>query len=254
MSRVVSTVAAWRKLRADPALAGKTIGLVPTMGALHSGHRSLLERARSENDIVVLTVFVNPTQFDDPSDLEKYPRDLSRDIEFTRGLADYVFAPASADELYPNGYSYRVTETDLSRRWEGTHRPGHFDGVLTVVLKLLNVIQARRAYFGEKDWQQLQLVRGMVADLFVPVEIVGCPTVRDDDGLALSSRNVRLSTAGRSRAARFPAILRQASDATTAAAWLRADGFTVDYVEDHGGRRLAAIRTEGVRLIDNVQL
>jgi pantoate--beta-alanine ligase len=137
---------------------------------------------------------------------------------------------------------------------EGAHRPGHFDGVLTVVLKLLNLVRPHRAYFGEKDRQQLELVRGMVGALFLPVEIIACPTVRDPDGFALSSRNRRLSPAARARAAAFPRILGESPSPSAAAEALGREGFGVDYVEDDGGARLAAIRLEGVRLIDNVRL
>jgi pantoate--beta-alanine ligase len=145
-----------------------------------------------------------------------------------------------------------VTDTGLSRELEGAQRPGHFDGVLTVVLKLLNLVRPARAYFGEKDWQQLRLVQDMVRALFVPVEIVPCPTVREADGLALSSRNRRLSPAARQRAAVFPRVLRSAPDAATATKELQAAGFEVDYVVDREGVRLGAVRIETVRLIDNV--
>ena len=170
-----------------------------------------------------------------------------------RPHVDAVITP-SADEYYPDQFRYRVIETELSRRWEGVHRPGHFDGVLTIVLKLFNVVQPQRAYFGEKDWQQLQLVRGMVNALLVPVEIVACPTVREPDGLALSSRNRRLSQLGRAHAMDFPRALRTARDAASAAANLKMRGFEVDYVEDYDGVRLGAVRIDGVRLIDNVRL
>ena len=252
MPRVFEFLADWQQERGVIEATGATIGFVPTMGALHAGHRSLLERARAENDHVVLSIFVNPTQFDDPTDLSRYPRTQEADLAMAEGLADFVLMPA-AEELYPDDYRYRVTEYNLSTRWEGSQRPGHFEGVLTVVLKLLNLVRPRRAYFGEKDWQQLQLVRGLVQALFLPVEIVPCVTVRESDGLALSSRNLRLTPAGRARAASFPAILRQAPDAATAAETLREAGFGVDYVEDCNGVRLGAVRLEGVRLIDNVR-
>lgn len=250
--RVITHLDEWRAARAGPDFAGRSVGFVPTMGALHAGHRALLERARAENERVVLSIFVNPTQFNDPADLARYPRTLEADVALAEGLVDDVLAPPAA-ELYPDDYHCRVTEDDLSRRWEGAHRPGHFDGVLTVVLKLLNLVRADRAYFGEKDWQQLQLVRQMAQAFFLPVEIVACPTVRAADGLALSSRNTRLSPAGREQAAVFPKILQDASHAKVAATALLAAGFTVDYVEDHEGRRLGAVRIEGVRLIDNVR-
>ena len=248
-----SRISDWRTARASAEFAGKQVGFVPTMGALHTGHRSLLACARAENDIVVLSIFVNPTQFDDPADLARYPRTLDADLAVAEGLADHVLAPWPGD-LYPDAYRYRVTENELSRREEGAHRPGHFDGVLTVVLKLLNLVQPDRTYFGEKDWQQLQLVRDMAQALFLSGEIVACPTVREPDGLALSSRNRRLSETGRARAAAFPRLLRESPDASVAVQALTQEGFEVDYIEERDGIRLGAVRLEGVRLIDNVRL
>ena len=253
MNGVIASLASWCEWRRSPAWAGKSVGFVPTMGALHGGHRALLERARAENERVVLSIFVNPSQFNDPNDLANYPRTLEADVALANDCVDVIFTPL-AEEIYRDGYRYRVTENELSRRWEGVQRPGHFDGVLTVVLKLLNVVQPTRAYFGEKDWQQLQLVRGMVNALLLPVEIVACPTVREPDGLAMSSRNRRLTVLGRKHAAEFPRALRTARDAAAAASYLRVRGFEVDYVEDCDGVRLGAVRVDGVRLIDNVRL
>ncbi len=243
----------WRTTRTGANFAGKSVGFVPTMGALHEGHHALLKRARAENDRVVLSIFVNPPQFNDPNDLVKYPRTLEADLALSVGLVDDVIVPEAA-EIYPDKYRYRVTENELSHVLEGAHRPGHFDGVLTVVLKLFNLVQPNRAYFGEKDWQQLQLVDGMVKALLLPVEIVHCETVRDPDGLAMSSRNRRLSAAGRARAAHFPQILRSAPAAADAVRLLQAADFEVDYVEERDGVRLGAVRIEDVRLIDNVRL
>lgn len=251
--KVFHSVTEWRQARGGADFAGRTVGFVPTMGALHAGHRALLERARAENGRVVLSIFVNPTQFNDPADFARYPRTHAADLALAEGLVDDVLAPPAA-ELYPDKYHYRVTENNLSLCWEGAHRPGHFDGVLTVVLKLLNLVQPHRSYFGEKDWQQLQLVRGMAAALFLPGEIVACPTVRAEDGLALSSRNTRLSPAGRAQAPKFQKILRDSPAAPAAVSALCAAGFAVDYVADHNGVRLGAVRLEGVRLIDNVRL
>lgn len=247
------TLAAWRNHRLGDDYRAKKIGFVPTMGALHAGHRALLEKARAENDRVVLSIFVNPTQFDQAADLEKYPRALEADLALADGLVDDVLVP-EASAFYADGYRYRVTENKLSTELEGAHRPGHFDGVLTIVLKLLNVVQPARAYFGEKDWQQLQLVRGMAEALFLPCEIVPCPTIRDADGLALSSRNRRLTPSARALAALFPRILREAKTESAAIAGLKLAGFEVDYVSQHEGVRLGAVRLEGVRLIDNVRL
>ncbi len=251
-AQIVRSLAEWRATRAEID-ANATVGFVPTMGALHAGHRALLEQARRENDRVVLSIFVNPPQFNDPADLQRYPRTLTDDLALVADVVDLVFTPV-AEEIYSDNYLYRITEYENSARWEGAHRPGHFEGVLTVVLKLLNLVRPTRAYFGEKDWQQLQLVRGMVEALFVPVEVVACATVRDSDGVALSSRNRRLSPAARAQVSLLPKALREASDARAATAMLQAGGFEVDYVDDHDGRRLAAVRLDGVRLIDNVRL
>jgi pantoate--beta-alanine ligase len=252
VTRIVERPALWRAERSAQIRAGLTLGLVPTMGALHEGHLSLVRRSRAENDRTLVTIFVNPAQFDDATDLAAYPRTLEADLEKLRDEAvDFVLLPREAD-LYPDRYRYRVTETDLSRVLEGAHRPGHFDGVLTVVLKLLQIVSADRAYFGEKDWQQLALVQGMAEAFFLPTAIVPCPIVREPGGLARSSRNERLTPDNRVRASRFYAILSSAPTAEAAAQELRGAGFDVDYVEERFGRRLAAVRLGGVRLIDNV--
>jgi pantoate--beta-alanine ligase len=244
----------WRHERLQQRRAGLTLGFVPTMGALHDGHLSLVRRSQAENDRTVVSIFVNPTQFQDPTDLAQYPRTLPADLELLRSeRTDFVLFPAEAD-LYPDGFRFRVTETELSRTLEGLHRPGHFDAVLTVVLKLLHIAAADRAYFGEKDWQQLQLVRGMADAFFLPTEIVACATVRESDGLALSSRNRRLPPADRQKAAQFFRILSTAPTPDAAAGALRQCGFVVDYVDDRNGRRVGAVRLAGVRLIDNVVL
>jgi pantoate--beta-alanine ligase len=190
------------RLAADRA-AGRTVGLVPTMGALHEGHVSLLARARAECDVVVLSIFVNPLQFGDPDDIAHYPRTLERDLTVcAEAGADVVFVPP-VEEMYPSWPDPPATTVSVggvSERWEGASRPGHFDGVATVVAKLFSIAGACRAYFGLKDFQQLAVVRRMALDLCLPVELVGCPIVREGDGLALSSRNVRLSAEERSAA------------------------------------------------------
>jgi pantoate--beta-alanine ligase len=252
--RVFHTVADWRDERHAQRQAGLTLGLVPTMGALHEGHMSLVRRSRAENDRTLVSIFVNPKQFNDPSDLAAYPRTLDADAAMLeREGAEFIFAPTDED-LYPDGYRYRVMETDRSRLLEGAHRPGHFDGVLTVVLKLLLIAGADRAYFGEKDWQQLELVRGLAEAFFLPTRIVGCPTIREADGLAMSSRNARLSEAERRQASRFYEALRTSKTPHAAARILIDAGFVVDYVEDWEERRVGAVRLGSVRLIDNIAL
>jgi pantoate--beta-alanine ligase len=242
----------WNHTRGS--MGGSAVGLVPTMGALHEGHLALIQRSASENDVTVVSVFVNAPQFNDSADLDGYPRDLDGDALLAAGAgAAFVLAPEH-DAIYPDGYRYRVTEDRLSTDMEGAHRPGHFDGVLTVVLKLLNLIRPRRAYFGEKDYQQLMLVTGMVEALLLPVEIVGCPTVRDPDGLALSSRNARLGPVARERAALFPRLLSTGDAPDRVREQLEAAGFEVEYVKEAFGRRFGAVRIDGVRLIDNFPL
>ncbi len=256
------SIDSWTVARDLLLLDGKMIGFVPTMGALHEGHLSLIRRARAENDVVLLSIFVNPTQFDNPEDLKKYPSTLSQDIELAGANGcDHIITP-NREVIYPDGYRYRVSETEFSKMLCGAHRPGHFDGVLTVVLKLFNIAKATRAYFGEKDFQQLELVREMTRALFLDLKVVGCPTLREADGLAMSSRNVRLSPSDRERAPLFPKILREslADGESPGAARLKLEqlGFRVDYVEDHNlgtareRRRFGAVFLGPVRLIDNV--
>ncbi len=249
---VIDTLDDWWPVQDEWRSAGFSVGFVPTMGALHEGHLSLVRRATADNDRTVVSILVNPTQFDEREDLDAYPRDLETDTAVLRQAGvDAVLAPGP-DAIYPDGYRYRVTETEESRSLEGAHRPGHFEGVLTVVLKLLQIVQPDRAYFGEKDWQQLQLVRGMADALFLDTRIVGCPIIREPDGLAMSSRNVRLDSEARARAAEFAATLRAGGSADHVRSRLEALGFDVDYVEVRDGRLLAAVRIEEVRLIDNV--
>ncbi len=207
---VIDTVDAFSRRLESARAAGARVGLVPTMGALHAGHRSLIERAAAECDLVAVTIFVNPLQFGDPEDLVHYPRTLPADLELAGGAgAAVVFAP-SAGEMYPDGAGAVASTVDVagvSDRWEGASRPGHFAGVATVVAKLFAMSGRCRAYFGDKDFQQLAVVRRMARDLSFPVEVIGCPIVRDADGLALSSRNVRLSYRERAAALVLPRAL-----------------------------------------------
>ena len=207
--RTIRTVA---ELRAHLKNTPGSVGLVPTMGALHAGHESLIRAARGENAVVVVSLFVNPAQFNDPRDLEAYPRDERRDGQIAeRRGADVLFAPAQ-DEVYRAGASTKVIVEGLGEVFEGAHRgPGHFAGVCTVVAKLFNMVQPERAYFGQKDAQQVAVLERMVADLDFPLEIRVQPTVRDPDGLALSSRNARLSAEERQRAPALNAALQAAA-------------------------------------------
>jgi pantoate--beta-alanine ligase len=231
-----------------------TIGLVPTMGALHAGHLSLLEAAREECSTVVMSLFVNPAQFGEGGDLAAYPQDEQRDL----GLAaeagvDLVFAPA-AEEMYPRGFQTWVDVTDLGSVLEGEHRPGHFRGVATVCLKLFTIVRPDVVYFGQKDAQQVAVLRRLIADLALEIELRDLPTVRDTDGLALSSRNQHLSPAEREQALALPRAL-ATRDPERARALL--DGLEVDYVEIapfDPPVLAAAVRVGSTRLIDNVPL
>ena len=231
-------------------------GLVPTMGALHDGHRALFRAARTENERVVASLFVNPAQFDRQADLATYPRDEAGDLELAEAEGvDVVFAP---DELYPRDFATWVDPAETGA--EGASRPGHFRGVATVCLKLFNIVRPQHAYFGQKDAQQVAVIRRLVRDLNVPVEIRAVPTVRDPDGLALSSRNRRLSPAERERALGLPRALASAAGEPDPVAAARAslNGLEPDYVEvlDLGDARVlaAAVRVGSIRLIDNVLL
>jgi pantoate--beta-alanine ligase len=197
----VRTIAELRQALSPARRAGRTIGLVPTMGALHEGHLSLMRRAREQCEVVVASLFVNPAQFNEATDLARYPRDEARDSSLAAETgADYLFAPRAA-EIYPDDFVTTVTVGDVTERLEGAQRGrSHFDGVTTVVAKLLNIVAPDRAYFGQKDAQQAAVIRRMVRDLDIPVELVVCPTVREPDGLAMSSRNAHLSAAERGRA------------------------------------------------------
>lgn len=274
---VADTLAACEAARAD----GGTVGLVPTMGAFHEGHASLIRRARDERDFLVVSLFVNPIQFGDPSDLAAYPRDEERDLAIARDLrVDVTFAPA-LEEMYPGGEPEATVDPGpLGDRLEGASRPGHFRGVATVVAKLFHAVGPCAAYFGDKDAQQLAVVRRMVDDLSFPVRIVPCPTVRDPDGLAVSSRNARLSPEQREAAGCLFLALSEAAQlarlgerdtAKLVAAMAREIGATpqarLDYVAivdertfeelrevDRPARALVAARFGDVRLIDNLLL
>ncbi len=273
---IVRRVADLRARIAAFRQAGHTVGLVPTMGALHEGHLALVQRAKAENDRVVATIFVNPTQFGPAEDLSAYPRDEAGDAAKLAGAdCDLLFAP-DVTEMYPAGFTTSVTVSGITTHLDGVARPGHFGGVATIVSKLLLQSLPDRAYFGEKDFQQLQVIRRLARDLDMPVEIVGVPTVREADGLALSSRNRYLSPLERTQAALLPQILAEtakrlasATDATPiladATARLLQGGFArVDYVAlcdeatlapivraQKGSRLFAAAHIGRTRLIDN---
>jgi pantoate--beta-alanine ligase len=278
---VIRAIAMARKVCDAARSAGRTVGFVPTMGAFHDGHVSLMRRARDERDHVVVSIFVNPLQFGPDEDLSRYPRDEDRDLSIARQLGvDVVFAP-SVEEMYPTGQpEVTVDPGPLSERLEGAARPGHFRGVATVVAKLFDVVGPSTAYFGEKDAQQLAVIRRMVRDLSLPIEVEGCPTVREPDGLATSSRNAYLSPKEREAAGCLFLALSEAAQmaragerdaATLVAAMAREIGATpeamIDYavvVDDETleevstiagpARALVAARFGETRLIDNLLL
>lgn len=262
--------AAWRN-------AGETIGVVPTMGALHQGHLSLARAARDTCDRVIVTIFVNPKQFNNPEDLENYPRTEQDDARKLESIGvDVIYVPDGA-QMYPDGFATNVSVGGLTDMLCGAHRPGHFDGVATVVSKLFLQTSADKAFFGEKDYQQLQIVRRMAADLDIPIEVVGCPTIREMDGLAMSSRNLLLSDRARAKAAALADVMEDMrialvdgalmSDIADAAkAKIIAAGFhEIEYLElrdsqqlkllneaSSSSRLFAAAWLAGVRLIDNI--
>lgn len=268
---------ALRALTAQWRKAGETIAIVPTMGALHEGHLSLVRAAKSGADRVIVTIFVNPRQFNSAEDLANYPRTEEEDAcKLGPFAVDLVYAP-TPDQVYPDGFATTVSVSGVSEGLCGAHRPGHFDGVATVVTKLFLQTGADRAFFGEKDFQQLQVVKRLARDLDIPVEVVGCPTVREPDGLALSSRNVRLSAEARAKAPALHAAMTRAAgqigagaDPETALAEARAailgGGYSeVEYLElrsenglaplaalDRPARLLAAAWLDDTRLIDNI--
>ena len=253
--RTVRTIADLRAV-----LTGSSTGLVPTMGAFHDGHLSLFRAARAENDLVVVSLFVNPAQFGPGEDPDSYPREEGRDERLAEEAGvDVVFAPA-AGELYPPGFQTWVDVEEIARGLEGEHRPGHFRGVATICLKLFNIVRPQRAYFGQKDAQQLAVVRRMVRDLALELDVRAVPTVRDADGLALSSRNGRLSPEERGRALDLPRSLASAvgEPDPVSAARGSLNGLEPEYVEvlDLGDAKVlaAAIRVGSTRLIDNVLL
>ncbi len=284
MPQLIRTIDALRRALDAERRSGRRIGLVPTMGALHEGHLSLVRAARAECDRTVVSIFVNPTQFGPTEDFAQYPRTLDADLRLLGGngtgpLADYVFAP-SVEEMYPREQAAWVEVGGVAEPLEGRCRPGHFRGVATVVLKLLNIVQPDAAYFGQKDFQQAAVIRRMAADLNVPAAIRVCPTVREPDGLAMSSRNRYLSPAARQRACVLWKSLQRAErlvaegarDAAAIAAQMRetiteAEDARIDYValvdpetfepvETIRGPTLAAlaVRIENTRLIDNAVL
>lgn len=259
---------------------GKRVALVPTMGALHEGHVKLLRHGRMFGDLLVMSLFVNPTQFNDPQDLKKYPRDLEGDAEkAAKAGVDLLFAPTEA-EIYPQGHQTFVEVPELARELCGASRPGHFRGIATICTKLFHIVEPHVAVFGEKDYQQLLIIKQLVKDLKLPIQVIGVPTVREKDGLALSSRNTLLSPTGRSKAATLYRALKEAYDEAVngdqdlgkiqrraEGVLAKEAGLEIDYLEIREATTLyrpkaldrplimaVAAKIEGIRLIDNILL
>jgi pantoate--beta-alanine ligase len=250
--KIIDSVNTYREMRKEFEV--KKIGFVPTMGALHIGHAALIERSVAECDVTVLSIYLNPTQFDNIADLEKYPATVEADLELAKNLGIEIVLMPDYEQMYPDGFRYQVEETQFSHRLCGAHRTGHFTGVLTVVMKLLNIVRPQRAYFGEKDFQQYKLIESMADAFFLDVEIVACQTVREEDGLAFSSRNLNLDNSERELAARlYEALVADVPDEDVCSR-LTDSGFDVDYIETYDGRRFGAAKLGKVRLIDNVSI
>lgn len=251
--QIISNLEEWVSLR--NSLPGDlTIGFVPTMGNLHAGHASLFHASSQENHYTISSLFINPTQFNRKDDFTCYPRTIDADIELmTDAGVDFCIMPSEKD-MYADGYTYQIQETELCKIMEGQHRPGHFNGVLTVVMKLLHLTRPTTAYFGEKDYQQYLLIQGMVKAFLMNIIIKCCPTIREASGLAYSSRNNRLDNNQRMLANQFAQIFHQNKSCESIAQELNATGIHVEYVQEYNNRRFAAVSIDEIRLIDNYSL
>lgn len=247
----ISELVHWRKSLPSQ----NTVGFVPTMGALHEGHLKLIRNCQDECDVTVVSIFVNRKQFNQASDFEAYPKNLEVDLNTLKNSLKIqptvVFAPQESD-IFPQSDQFLVTESDLSLILEGKHRPGHFNGMLTIVLKLLNISQPHRLYMGLKDLQQYLLVKNMIESLFLQIKIVGVETERETTGLAMSSRNSRLTREQRVNASILYKSLSETNSPVVAKEILEKSGFEVEYMSELAGRKVAAVWFHGVRLIDNV--
>lgn len=243
------------KLYKKNQLSEKNIGYVPTMGNLHQGHLSLCAASQKQNDVTVVSIYVNPTQFNDSSDFDCYPRTLKADIELLKQQqVDYLILPEQ-EEVYADQFSYQVSENQIATELEGAFRPGHFTGMLTVVIKLLLGVGAGRAYFGEKDYQQYLLIKGMVKSFFIECEIIACPIIREVSLLPFSSRNSRLSPNDRQTADAVAKIFNQPhASLEDIRLKLLSLGVEIDYLEEQYNRRLMAVKVGTIRLLDNYSI
>lgn len=234
--------------------ASLAIGFVPTMGNLHAGHQSLYLRSKKDNQATMASIFINPTQFDQIDDYRQYPKTMAADLALLQDArVDYCLIPSETD-MYKDAYRYNIVEHELSQLMEGKHRPGHFTGMLTVVMKLLHLVKPKRAYFGEKDYQQYLLIRDMAAAFFMDIEIIQSPTIRETSGLAYSSRNARLNANERLLAEQFANIFHRPGSCEQITQQLQDIGIQVDYVMDYNKRRFGAVVIGAIRLIDNYAL
>ena len=249
--QVFKNLAEWMDCRKNLS-ADLNIGFAPTMGNLHAGHASLFLASKRENDCTVTSLFVNPTQFNQADDFKQYPRTLEKDLQLmSEAGVDFCILP-NDKAIYPDQYNYQVHEKQLCQLMEGAHRPGHFDGVLTVVMKLLNLVKPHRAYFGEKDYQQYVLIREMTRAFFMDVDIIACPIIRESSGLAYSSRNNRLSKEEKTKAEEFARVFQQKDKSCIQIQEeLNTKDIAVEYIEEYENRRFAAVRIGEIRLIDN---
>lgn len=248
--RIFYNLQEWQQFRATLDAQG-SLGFVPTMGNLHAGHASLVKASIDENAKTVVSIFINPTQFNQTSDFIHYPKTVEADLSLLENLqVDYCILPTE-ESMYPDKFHYQIQEYSASQVLEGQYRPGHFTGVLTVVMKWFNLVRPTRAYFGEKDYQQFQLIQDMTKAFFMEIEVKLCPTVREKSGLACSSRNNRLNSESRLVADKFAQIFHQSLPCEQIISQLQDIGATIEYIEEHKNRRFAAVTIGGVRLIDN---
>lgn len=248
--KIFHHLAEWSNFR-NTLPSDLSLGFAPTMGNLHAGHASLFLASKAENEHTVSSLFINPTQFNQSADYIHYPRTLDADIQLmTDSGVDFCLLPAEND-IYADGYRYQIQENELCQLMEGKHRPGHFNGVLTVVMKLLQLTKPNRAYFGEKDYQQFLLIQGMVDAFFMGIEVKPCPTIREASGLAYSSRNNRLTPEQKIRAEEFARLFHQKKPCSVIIEQLETAGIKIDYIEEYQGRRFAAVFIGEIRLIDN---
>lgn len=251
--QIIHNLQEWQSIRRQIA-PELSLGFVPTMGNLHIGHQSLMQACRSQNDLSIVSIFINPAQFERKDDFQNYPKTLETDLDLLQKLGiDYCLVP-DVQHMYADDYQYRIEEQQNSLDLEGSKRPGHFSGVLTVVMKLFQLVKPHQAYFGDKDYQQCQLIEGMVKAFFLDTKIVICPTIREEDGLPYSSRNTRLSPQQRILAEQFAKIFHQDKSCEQITKELLNLGLRVDYIEEYEQRRFAAVYIDDIRLIDNYEL